>query len=101
MSEHHAEHQVIPAQGAHMARTAAVLDALGESDRLIRRAHRRSDYALLKFAPAAALAVRAIVASPQRYCCQRLTLLSSDGCEGTMSFPAAQMGAGVRAKQML
>ncbi len=49
-----------------MARTAAVLDALGESDRLIRRAHRRADFALLKFAPAAALAVRAIVASPQR-----------------------------------
>ena len=50
----------------HMARTAAILDALGATDCLIRAAHRRSDFGLLKFAPAHALAVRAIVAGPQR-----------------------------------
>jgi hypothetical protein len=51
---------------SHMARTAAVADALADGDRLLRAVHRRSDFAALKFAPAHALAVRAIVAGPQR-----------------------------------
>ena len=51
---------------SHMARTAAVANALAEGDRLLRAVHRRSDFAALKFAPAHALAVRAIVAGPQR-----------------------------------
>ncbi|CAK0735135.1 hypothetical protein CVIRNUC_000533 [Coccomyxa viridis] len=50
----------------HMARTAAILDHLADGDRLTARMQRRSDYALLKFAPAHALAIRAIVAGPSR-----------------------------------
>ncbi len=51
---------------SHMARTAALADALADGDRLLRAVHRRSDFAALKFAPAHALAVRTIVAGPQR-----------------------------------
>lgn len=50
----------------HMARTAALADALADGDRLLRAAHRRSDFAALKFAPAHALIASAIVAGPQR-----------------------------------
>ena len=53
----------------HMARTASILDHLADSDRLTARMQRRSDYALLKFAPAHALAIRAIVAGPSRCAC--------------------------------
>lgn len=53
----------------HMARTAAILDHLADGDRLTARMQRRSDYALLKFAPAHALAIRAIVAGPSRCAC--------------------------------
>lgn len=51
----------------HMARTASILENLADGDRLLGRAQRCSDYALLKFAPAHALAIRAIVAGPSRY----------------------------------
>ncbi len=51
----------------HMARTAAILGHLADGDRLTARMQRRSDYALLKFAPAHALSVRAIVAGPSRF----------------------------------
>ena len=50
----------------HMARTASVLDHLADGDALTARMQRRSDYALLKFAPAHALSIRAIVAGPSR-----------------------------------
>jgi hypothetical protein len=50
----------------HMARTAAVLEHLAQADALGARAGRRSDYSLLKFAPAHALSIRAIVAGPSR-----------------------------------
>jgi hypothetical protein len=50
----------------HMGRTAAVLEHLVQADALGARAARRSDYALLKFAPAHALSIRAIVAGPSR-----------------------------------
>lgn len=50
----------------HMARTAAILEHLADGDRLTARMQRRSDYALLKFAPAHALSIRAIVAGPSR-----------------------------------
>ncbi|BDA40633.1 Chromosome transmission fidelity protein 18 homolog [Coccomyxa sp. Obi] len=50
----------------HMARTAAITDHLADGDRLLRAVHRRSDFAALKFAPAHILAVRTIVAGPQR-----------------------------------
>ena len=53
----------------HMARTASILDHLADSDRLTARMQRRSDYALLKFAPAHALSIRAIVAGPSRWAC--------------------------------
>ena len=49
-----------------MARTAAIADHLADGDRLLRAVHRRSDFAALKFAPAHILAVRAILAGPQR-----------------------------------
>jgi len=50
----------------HMARTASILDHLADTDCLTSRMHRRSDYTLLKFAPAHALSIRAILAGPSR-----------------------------------
>jgi hypothetical protein len=50
----------------HMARTAAVLDHLAQADCLLSRVHRRADFAALRHVPAHALAIRSIVAGPQR-----------------------------------
>ena len=62
----------------HMARTAAVLEHLAQADALGARAGRRSDYSLLKFAPAHALSIRAIVAGPSR-CAVGFSLLLPSG----------------------
>ena len=56
----------------HMARTAAILGHLADGDALTARMQRRSDYALLKFAPAHALSIRAIVAGPSRLVAPKL-----------------------------
>ena len=61
----------------HMARTAAILGHLADGDRLAARMQRRSDYALLKFAPAHALSIRAIVAGPSRCALVKPQLLDS------------------------
>ncbi len=60
----------------HMARTAAILDQLSQVDRLLHRVHRRAEFAALRYVPAHALAVRGIVAGPQR-CALLLPLFCS------------------------
>ena len=47
-------------------RAAGVLETLGDADILARAVHARADYALLKYAPAAALRIHAVVAAPER-----------------------------------
>lgn len=50
----------------HFRRAAGVLDTLGWTDVLARGVHRRGDFALLKYLPAAALGIHAVVAAPER-----------------------------------
>lgn len=47
-------------------RAAGVLQTLGDADILQRAVHRRADFALLKYAPSAALRIHAVVAAPER-----------------------------------
>lgn len=50
----------------HFRRAAGVLDTLGWADVLSRGVHRRGDFALMKYLPAAALGIHAVVAAPER-----------------------------------
>ncbi|KAK9821413.1 hypothetical protein WJX81_000979 [Elliptochloris bilobata] len=50
----------------HFRRAAGVLETLGDADVLMRDAHRRGDFAMQKYLPAAALRIHAVVAAPER-----------------------------------
>ena len=50
-----------------LGRTTQLLGHLADADRLLRCAHRSSDFGLLKYLPAALVSVSALVASHERW----------------------------------
>ena len=71
-------------------RAAGVLESLGDADILQHAVHRRADFALLKYAPAAALRVHAVIAAPER-CASEPHNETRDHVE-TLGKPHLQLG---------